>query len=101
MKKIKYNLPFDWHFCSHHAVEDHNNLRNALPSIEDTWATDRWECRLFAFILAISELNAFLIIHYFVYCELHWEGMPALLEFRRTWCGKILIIYTLGNRGGG
>ena len=101
VKKFKYKLPFDWHFCSHHAVEDHNNLRNALPSIEDTWMIDRWECQVFAFILAISELNAFLIIHYFVYCGLIWEGMPALLEFRWIWRGKILIIYTLGNRGGG
>ena len=101
VKKFKYKLPFDWHFCSHLAVEDHNNLRNALPSIEDTWATDRWECWLFDFILAISELNAFFIIHYFVYCGLRWEGMSALLEFHRIWCGKILLIYTLGNRGGG
>ena len=89
MKKFKYKLPFDWHFGSHHAVEDHNNLRNALLSIEDTWMTDRWECRFFAFILSISELNAFLIIHYFVYCGLRQEGMPALLEF----CQSVFSFY--------
>ena len=52
-------------------------------------------------ILAILELNAFLIIHYFVYCGLRREGMPALLQFRRSWRGNLLLIYKLGNRGGG
>ena len=36
----------------------------------------------FAFILAISEVNKFLILRYFVYCGLFREGMPTLLEFR-------------------
>ena len=83
MKKFKYKLPFDWHFCSRHAVEDHNNLRNALPSIEDTWMTDRWECQLFAFIFSISEVNEFLILRYFVYYGLRWEVIPMLLDFHR------------------
>ena len=81
VKKFKYKLKFDWKFCYRHVVDDHNNLRHALPSIEYTWITDRWECRSFAFILAISEVNAFLILRSFVYCGLCWEGMPALLEF--------------------
>ena len=34
-----YKRPFDWHFRFRHAVDDHNNLRHALPSIEDTWLT--------------------------------------------------------------
>ena len=41
MKNFKYKLPFDWHFCYRHAVDDHNNLRHTLPSIEDTSFT-RW-----------------------------------------------------------
>ena len=63
VKNFKYKLPFDWNFRYRNAVDDHNNLSHALSSIEDTWATDRLECRLFAFILAISELNAFFNIH--------------------------------------
>ena len=59
VKKFKYKLPFDLHFCYCCAVDDHNNLRHTLPSIEDRWVTDWWECRVFAFILAISEVNAF------------------------------------------
>ena len=59
VKKFKYKLPFDWHFRYRHAVDDHNNLRHSLPSIEDTWVTYRWEFQVFYFISAISEVNAF------------------------------------------
>ena len=83
VKKFKYKLPFDWDFCYRHAVDDHNNLRHALPSIEYKWVTYWWECRVFSFILAISEVNEFLILRYFVYCGLHREGMPTLLDFFR------------------
>ena len=62
-KKSKYKLPSDWNFRYHHAVDDHNNLKHAMPPIEDTWVTDRWNCRVFDFILAITEVNAFLILH--------------------------------------
>ena len=62
VKKFKYKLPFDWNFLYRHEVDKHNSLRHALPSIEDAWMTDWWECHLFAFILAISEVNSFLIL---------------------------------------
>ena len=101
MKKFKYKLPFDWHFCYRLSIDYHNNLRHALPSIEDTRMTDRWECQVFAFILAISELNSFLILSYFFYCGLRRETMSALLEFCQSWRGNLLTMYTLGNRGGG
>ena len=32
-KKLNYKLPIDWHFCYPHEVDDHNNLRQSLPSI--------------------------------------------------------------------
>ena len=57
MKKFNYKLPFYWHFSYHHAVDYHNNLRHALSSIEDIWVKDWWDCWVFAFILAISEVN--------------------------------------------
>ena len=60
MKKFKYNLTFDWNFRYRHEVYDHNNLRHAQPSFEDTWVLDRWECWVVAFILDISGVNAFL-----------------------------------------
>ena len=90
MKKFKYKLPFDWNCFYRHAVDDQNNLRHSLPPIEDTWVTDWWECRVFAFILAISEVNEFLILCYFFYCELRQEGMPTILEFRRKLVWQII-----------
>ena len=34
-------------------------------SLEETWNTTRWENRVFAFISAISEVNAYLAMRYF------------------------------------
>eukprot|EP00956_Cyclotella_meneghiniana_P035814 scaffold118478_cov62-Cyclotella_meneghiniana.AAC.7 len=31
---FQYTKPFDWHFRYRHAVDDHNNLRHAVPSLE-------------------------------------------------------------------
>ena len=45
-----------------HAVDDHNNLRHSGVSFEETWATKRWENRVFAFLLAITEVNMFLAL---------------------------------------
>jgi hypothetical protein len=80
---FQYTRPFDWHFKYCHAVDNHNNLRHALPSLEDTWMTKRWECRFFSFILAILEINAFLALRYFVFGKDTIEGCPILLVFRR------------------
>ena len=33
---FRYTRPYDWHFRYRHAVDDHNNLRHTLPSLEDT-----------------------------------------------------------------
>ena len=62
LKKLNYKLPFHWHFFGRHVFDEHKNIRHTLPSIEDTWITDQWECRVFALFLAISEVNAFLIL---------------------------------------
>ena len=56
---------------------------------------------MFVFILTISEVIVFLILHYFVYCGLRWEMMPALLDFVGIWHGNLLTIYKLGNGRGG
>ena len=101
VKKLKYKLPFDWYFCYRHAVDDHNNIRHELPPIEDTWVTDQCECRVFAFILDISEVNAFLILRYFVYCGLLREGVPTLLEFRQNLVWQIINNIYIGEREGG
>ena len=49
VRTFTYLFPFDWHFRFRHAINNHNNLRHTLPSIEDTWLTRRWEVRVFLF----------------------------------------------------
>jgi hypothetical protein len=77
---FSYPWAVETHFLYRHAVDDHNNLRHALPSIEDTWRTDRWPCRVFSFIIAVSEVNAYL-------AKRHWCWAGANKEtyavFRR------------------
>ena len=65
---FKYHKPFANHFQVRHAVDNHNHLRHGdfSISIEDTWATKCWENRVFAFLVAISEVNTFLAYCYFV-----------------------------------
>jgi hypothetical protein len=79
-KKFKYTEPFANHFLYRHCVDDHNNLRHAGVSIEETWRTHRWVNRVFAFLLAISEVNTFLAFRSFVWDE---EDKMELLHFRR------------------
>ena len=78
---FQYPRPFDWHFHYRHAMDDHNNLQYALPLVEDAWETKRWECRVFSFILAITEVNAFLALRYFVFGNDMIKGCPNLLVF--------------------
>ena len=81
-KKFQYTKPFDWHFKYRHAVDDHNNLHHALPSIEDGWRTIRWENRVFSFVLAVCEINAYLFLQYFVCARWARDDVPTLLMFR-------------------
>ena len=80
--RFRYACPFDWHFRYHHAVDNHNNLHHALPSVEDSWTTQRWKIRVFLFVLAISEMNAFLILWYFTFAKSTIPGCPSLIVFR-------------------
>lgn len=89
-RKFKYTCPYEWHFSYRHAVDDHNNLRHATPAVEESWVTQRWECRVFAFILAISEINAFLALRYFEYGNNTIEGCPLLIVFRRRLAWQLI-----------
>jgi hypothetical protein len=59
-QRFRFPCPYDWHYKYCHAVDDPNNLRHALPSIEATITTICWEIRVFSFVLAVTEVNAYL-----------------------------------------
>jgi hypothetical protein len=66
MRTFQFPLPYDWHYKYCHAVDNHNNLRHSLPSIEHTIKTTCWEMCVFSFVLAVSEVNAFLAYRFLV-----------------------------------
>ena len=78
-KRFQYAIPFSNHFDYRHIVDDHNNLRHSMPSIEAIWTTHRWPTRVFSFILAVTEVNCYLAFKYFI-----WSGVEkmTLMEFR-------------------
>ena len=53
LKYFRYEEPFANHYKYRHCVDDHNNLRHSVPSVEGSIKTHRWELRVFSFILAI------------------------------------------------
>ena len=78
---FQYTEPFANHFYFRHAVDDHNNLRHGLPSIESTIVTHHWPLRVFTFLLAVTEVNIFKAFSYFVWSD---DQVPAsLVKFRR------------------
>eukprot|EP00957_Ditylum_brightwellii_P098892 7533692-Ditylum_brightwellii.AAC.1 len=42
---FQYMKPFANYFNYQHAVDGHNKLRHAIPSLEMTWTTHHWPCR--------------------------------------------------------
>jgi hypothetical protein len=91
--RFKYTEPFSNHFLYRHCVDDHNNLRHSGVSIEETWKTHRWANRVFAFLLAISEVNAFLAFRCFIWEKkdqmelLHFRKKLALALINNEWHG--------------
>ena len=51
--------PFANHFDYRPAVDDNNHLHHQVTSIESTWITKRWPVCVFAFILALREVDTF------------------------------------------
>jgi hypothetical protein len=71
-------------------VDNHNNLRHALPSLEDTWVTQRWEIRAFYFLLAITEVNVYLALKYFLWPSEGRDVIPTLVQFRRKFSWMLI-----------
>ena len=64
-KQFIYWEPFFNHFHYRHAVDDHNGKRHSPISLEETWGTKWWPNCIFSFLVAVTEVNAKLIMEYF------------------------------------
>ena len=76
--RFNYTELFYKHFKYRHAVDDHNNNRHQPVSLEQIWATQRWSNRVFAFFLAITEVNIKYCCEYFF----HFEQL-SMISFRK------------------
>ena len=90
LERFSYTLSYDWHFRYRHEVGDHNNLRHALTSLEDTCGTDRWVIRVFTFLLAITEVNVFCVLRSFVFVGRLVRHLPTYHEFRRKFAWMLI-----------
>ena len=66
------------HYLYRHSVDDHNNRRHSPIGLEEVWGTKDWEHRVFAFILAVTEVNVKLAMEHFY----HHDKMSQL-DFRK------------------
>ena len=74
-REFLYTTLFSNHFLYRHKIDDHNNDRHSVPAFEETWVTHRWPNRVFAFILAVCEINAYLAFRWFV-----WKNKPSTFK---------------------
>ena len=89
---FSYTKCFAYHFKYRHN-DDHNNLRHSSPSIEETWKTHRWENRVFAFLLAITEVNIYVYLRYKFWRSRDVDKCDTLHQFR-----KILTLALINNK---
>ena len=78
-KKNFYPEVFGNHFLIRHSVDDHNNKQHPPISIEEIWATKWWPNGVFAFLLAVTEVNVTLGMVEF--CD---NDPTSQIEFRKT-----------------
>jgi len=67
-------------------VDDHNLRRHAPISFEEVWGTKRWANRVFAFLLAVTEVNVLLAS-----IKLYGEKYPGgQVEFRKKFAKELI-----------
>jgi len=84
-KNIYYPEPIANHFDYRDAVDSNNHDRMSPITLEETWKMTRWPCRVFQFLLAVSEVNVRLAMHRIF-------GMEDLSQqaFRKKLAGELL-----------
>ena len=73
------------HFLFRHSVDDHNNKRHSPISIEEIWSTKWWPNRVFAFLLAVTEVNVALGM-----VEFCGKNPISQIEFRKSLANTLI-----------
>ena len=72
---------FDTYYVARHSVDDNNNNnRQGHRGLEQVWETRTWHHRIFAYVLGVSETNAWLAYQFFVTNGAH----KTLMSFREA-----------------
>ncbi|KAL7484030.1 hypothetical protein ACHAW6_009672 [Cyclotella cf. meneghiniana] len=82
---LKYTEPFYLRNKYCHLVDDHNNKRHTVPSIEGSLKTQRWTMRVFQYVLATTETDCFLAHQYFSGSEMQ------ILDFRHELAWDLIL----------
>jgi Transposase IS4 len=87
IEKNTFMLPevFSNHCKYKSLIDSHNAKRHAPISLETTWATKQWPNRVFSFLLAVTEVNCFLVSKYFYNQE--YENM---IDFRQKFADALI-----------
>ena len=74
-KTTKFNYPevVGNHFLFQHSVDDHNNKRHSPISLEVVRGTKYWPNHVFAFLLAVTEVNVNLAAQKLWWHEANWS----------------------------
>ena len=80
-KKFKLINPLYIHKLAQHCVDDHDYLRQQLPTLETTWMISWWPNRVFVFLLDITEITIF-----FAYKEIFWSQKKDSEEYVEPTC---------------
>jgi hypothetical protein len=84
-KTVTYTEVIHNHYKYRHLVDDHNAKRHSPISLEVVWATKWWPNRVFAFLLAATEVNCRLAANYFYSAE-----YKSTLEFRKAFSEALI-----------
>jgi Transposase IS4 len=78
-EKVTFDYPevFSNHYKFRSFVDHHNGLRHSPIGLETTWGTKQWEKRVFAFVLAVTEVNVFIASQFFYH-----GNHASMLDFR-------------------
>ena len=86
---FKYKEVIGNHYLYRGSVDEHNSKRHdggggAGISLERSWKTMRWENRVFAFVLAVCEVNAFL-------ARVHFRKASEIqMDFKKKLCFELI-----------
>lgn len=59
--EFQYYEPFHYYYQCRGVVDCHNAKRHKPISLEETWKTQKWIHRVFAFIIAVCEINTYIV----------------------------------------